>query len=362
MHPSPVGKSNHRLRANHDQIQLDINDKVPKSRLPKDTRPVPIERVLPDGRTVVETVEREVIVPYTKITTMPTQDFIAWLRHIADPETPPESQFYFSAELRRAKDAGASMPITVPAALDWPPRPEAGPPAAAGVPRSTKPSKSGSAQGSGSLNTQDPASKKSRSRGGQAKQKQDTRKAKATAKETKKPKKGRKRSANEEDEESDTGEEFTLPESDDTDDIPETTLAKEPTKGNRHSERIKGKEKEVGWVEKQIDVVATTTNDEPGNQKDKTADKSQKQRLFLSSVSIMTPARRPPGVFSLSPTADPLDAPTVNRVSRFLYALQSWHTKAFARSLLRLSKQNQILRTSRHPTSLVITRKRASML
>ncbi|KIO17575.1 hypothetical protein M407DRAFT_32742 [Tulasnella calospora MUT 4182] len=50
-------KSNHRHRANHDQIQLDINDKVPKERLPKATRSVEIERILANGSVVAETVQ-----------------------------------------------------------------------------------------------------------------------------------------------------------------------------------------------------------------------------------------------------------------------------------------------------------------
>lgn len=312
---SHSGRANNRQRANYDQIQLDINDKVPKSRLPKATRSIEIERVLPNGSTIMETVQRVVVVPYTKITSMPMQDFMDWLHHLADPSVPPENQFYFSAELRRAKDAGASMPITVQHTFGWPEE---------GSTRATGSSRTADASAQDPDGPGAPASKPKRTRpkGNQSKNKPGLGHAKTKAKAMNKGRQKGKQgpvSGDDDDGDTDAVEEFELPDSDDSDDLPESALAQGPTKGSRKSERIKEKAKTEGTADKRIEPArAGPTPDVPSvpsSHKDKTPSAPQQQRLFLSSVSIMTPSRRLPRVFSLSPPADQLDVSTVGQVS-----------------------------------------------
>ncbi|KIO23832.1 hypothetical protein M407DRAFT_26760 [Tulasnella calospora MUT 4182] len=301
---------NNRQRANHDQIQLDINDKVPKNRLPKAIRSVEIERVLPNGDSVVETVEREVTIPYTKITTMPTPDFVAWLHHLADPEIPAERQFFFSAELRRAHDAGTLAPITVQAALDRRANQDDENTTAAGRPRSR--------------NTQDKGPPKKRASKPKANPSRQSLTKRKSA-----PIKAKTKSKNVFpdgfSEESEEGEEIVLPGSDDSDDLPERDLATEPTKGNRQSKRIKVKSKgkapeSIDHVERGEPHVTASEDVGRGPSIDSTP---QRQCNFLSSVSLVTPIRRLPGVFSLSPPADPLDSATASHIVTSLVKAKS---------------------------------------
>ncbi|KAG9040641.1 hypothetical protein FS837_000370, partial [Tulasnella sp. UAMH 9824] len=325
-------KANNRQRVNHDQMQLDINDKVPKSRLPKGTRSVEIERVLANGTSVVETVNREVVIPYTKITTMPAADFLEWLYHFADPQIPPENQFYFSAELCRSEEAGATMPVTVQAALALPPKPD-----------------DPSSRGSNPNLESAPSKKRARSaKGSKATSRSDLHKAKP-----KRNKESRDRSRDEEDTEE--AEDFVLSESDDVDDLSDADLAGVLTAGSRKSQRIKSKGKsEVqeppagddeadgrdeadehnkadrhdeadehddadGHDEPPAPMPAPKTSggEEPGSIV------AQGQHHFLSSISITTQARRLPGVFSLSPAVDPLDSSSYNQITTSLALAKS---------------------------------------
>ncbi|KAG8922428.1 hypothetical protein FRC01_014053 [Tulasnella sp. 417] len=302
-------KANNRQRVNHDQMMLDVNDKVPKSRLPKDIRPREIERVMPDGSSVVETVDREVEIPYTKFTTMPAQDFIVWLSHLADPEIPPENQFFFSAELRRAEDAGATMPVTVQAALQRPPKPQEG------VILSS--------------NTPHPNNNSQRATAPKKKRSKKTKETHATAVPSSiKPKRKKQaRAQSDDDDETEKAEEFVLPDSDDSDDLCEAELLARPSAGSRKSNRINGSEKlkvraPLSGDEPNGPIPVAISRDEPNgpitiaisSSHDEQAVGStipQRDHDFLSAVSIMTPTRRRPGGFSLSPAVDPLDSSRV---------------------------------------------------
>ncbi|KAG8931496.1 hypothetical protein FRC01_001221, partial [Tulasnella sp. 417] len=304
-------KVNNRQRVNHDQMQLDINDKVPKSRLPKATRPTERERVMPDGSSVIETVDREVEITYTKFTTMPTQDFLVWLHHLADPEIPPENQFYFSAELQQAEEAGATMPVTVQAALAWPPKPEED---AITAPNARRPSNN-SQQGTAPPKKRSKKAKNSRATGGSGLTKAKSKRKKGA------------RDQHDDNDHIDEAEDFELPSSDDLDDLSDVDLPAQPPAGSRQSRQIK--EKEKSKVEAPI-----SGDDEPSRSMpfvtsnshcEKEVGNSTRERdhQFLSAVSIMTPTRRLPGAFSLSPSADPLNPSRVSQVINLLTMAKS---------------------------------------
>lgn len=285
-------------------MQLEINEKVPKSRLPKATRAVEIERILAEGTTVIESVDREVVIYYTKLTTMPTPDFLEWLYHFADPEIPSENQFYFSAELRRAKEAGATMPVTVQAALARPSKPDNT--ASDHVPPSSNAN-------------QEPAPPKKRSKArksSKATNRSDLSKSKSKSKND-------SRARSRDDEDTEEAEDFVLPDSDDFDDLSDADLAEKPSTGSRKSERIKSKGtskvQEPGDVDEQADApdeadAPVLPSKTPGREEMRSSI-AQRDFHFLSSISITTPARRPSGFFSLSPAVDPLDSLTIDRVS-----------------------------------------------
>ncbi|KAG8927117.1 hypothetical protein FRC01_008002 [Tulasnella sp. 417] len=295
-------KANNRQRVNHDQMQLDINDKVPKSRLPKAIRQKEIERVLANGTTVVEIVDREAQIPYTKFTTMPAEDFFEWLYHFSDPQIPPENQFYFSAELRRAEEAGATMPITVQAALEGAPKPDH----------------------RGSNPNQEPAPPKKRIKAVKGS------KAKNPSK-TKSKQKKESRDQSLDDEDTDEAEEIVLPDSDDLDDLSDADLAVIPTTGSRKSKRIKSKGGSEVQEPRAGDGEADTHDEAPTpvaapkihDREELGSGIAQRERHFLSSISIKTPARRLPGVFSLSPAVDPLDALSASRIETSLAEARS---------------------------------------
>ncbi|KAG8902577.1 hypothetical protein FRC00_001370 [Tulasnella sp. 408] len=298
-------KANNRQRVNHDQMQLDINDKVPKSRLPKATRPIEIERVLANGTVVVETVNREVVIPYTKITSMPTANFLEWLYHFADPQIPPENMFYFSAELRRAEEAGATMPVTVQVALARPSEPHEDPIAASDhVHRGSNPN-------------QGPAPPKKRAKatkGSKAASRSDLSKTKSKQK-----KESRDRSRDDED--SEEAEDFVLPESDDLDDLSGADLASIPTVGSRKSQRIKSKGRSEVQEPRAAHDEADAPDEPPAtvpapkthSRQELGSSIAQKEHHFLSSISIKAPALRLPGFYSLSPAVDPLDSSSASR-------------------------------------------------
>ncbi|KAG8965325.1 hypothetical protein FRC00_005353 [Tulasnella sp. 408] len=304
--------ANHRQRANHDQIQLDINDKIPRERLPKATRSVEIERIQADGSIARETVQREVVVLYTKITAMPLADFIVWLHHLSDPDIPPENQFFFSAELRMAADAGAEIPITVRAALAMPPNSEEGGATSANSKRPRKRTARSKERLSKSRSTS--------SKDGQATGTSDPRKK--VAKRTKQA-----RNLSGDSGESTQEEEIILPTSDELDDLSDADLTMEATRGSRQSERIKdkGKSKEqdsksTDCVPKQRDVVATAAS---GSPRAAIAPPPDHQRQFLSSVSIRTPSRRQPAAFSFSPALDRLDSSAASWITNALVKAKS---------------------------------------
>ncbi|KAG8958279.1 hypothetical protein FRC00_002881 [Tulasnella sp. 408] len=303
-------KANYRLRANHDQIQLDINDKVPKERLPKAMRSIEIERVMANGDTVVESVQREVVVSYTKLTVMPLADFLVWLHHISDPDIPPENQFFFSAELRKAVDAGAEMPITVQVALDpnlnLNPREDTTAPTnslrsrnvnSLAAPREKDPKKPRRSKG-----------QSSNSKDGQVTRKSGSTKTGANTK---------RRAKEPTSDEGESEEEILFPSSDEQDDLSDRDLVEQPQRGSRQSERIKGKEKEQEQASRRSEAVpeqpASVASDARGDGQGSTT-MEESQRRFLSSVSIMTPARRIPAAFSLSPEVDRLDSSTTSQV------------------------------------------------
>lgn len=283
-------------------MQLDINDKVPRSRLPRGIRPIQIERVLADGTTVIDTVDREVVILYTKITTMPTQDFLDWLQHFADPNIPAERQFYFSAELRRAEQAGERMPVTVQAALAWPPKPDQGVTTASDKVRRSKHPKHDTA----------PPKKKYNTKAGKAISQSNLSKAKLK-------RRRESRDQSEDDEDTEEAEDFVLPNSDDSDDLSGTELAAAPTSGTRKSQRIKsgGKSQvqEPRVAADEADPPMPSVDPKGDSRKELSSGMAQKNRDFLSSISITKPARRLPAIFSLSPAVDPLDSSTGSRVS-----------------------------------------------
>ncbi|KAG8932303.1 hypothetical protein FRC01_014616 [Tulasnella sp. 417] len=302
-------KANNRQRVNHDQMRLDINDKVPKSRLPKDIRQKEIERVMPDGSSVAETVDREVEILYTKFTTMPAEDFYVWLRHLGDPEIPPENQFFFSAELRRAEDAGATMPITVQAALERPPKPQ----------EVVTPSS----------NTLHPSNNSQRATAPQknrSKKKKDNH-ATAVPGSTSAKQKKQARAKSDDDEETEEAEEFVLPDSDESDDLCDDALLARPSTGSRKSKRLNRN--------KELKVQASLSGDEtdrpipiaiPNSHDERAAGSSipPRDHDFLSGVSIMKPTRRLPGGFSLSPAVDPLDSLRVSQANTSLAMARSY--------------------------------------
>lgn len=234
---------------------------------------------------------------------MPLTDFIIWLHHLSDPDIPPENQFFFSAELRMAADAGAEIPITVRAALNLPPNSEEVGAASADSHHPRKASRS-------------TATSKGR-KGAHATRISDPRKKVAKTKK-------QARSSPGDSDESTEGEEIILHTDDDLDDLSDTDLAMETRRGSRQSTRIKdkGKSKEqdstsTDCTQKQQDVVAAVV---PGTPSAATAplSESDQQRQFLSSVSIRTPTRRLPGAFSFSPALDRLDPSAASWVSLLL--------------------------------------------
>ncbi|KIO17576.1 hypothetical protein M407DRAFT_32743 [Tulasnella calospora MUT 4182] len=258
---------------------------------------------------------------------MTLADFIVWLHHFSDPEVPPENQFFFSAELRMAADAGAEIPTTVQAALKALPDSEDLNAKSAHKQRPQK----------GPTHTAAPnqvasKSRPTKSQGGQAVRASDSRKNAGKAKK-------QTQCPSDDSDESVEGEEIILPSSDELDDLSDVDLVAEARRGGRQSQRIKNKDKLKeqgstggGSISRQEDAVATAAlggstgsgvvpgegdavaTAVPGGSKAAVASRLEQQMQFLSSVSIMTPSRRQPSVFSFSPTLDRVDASTANRL------------------------------------------------